>query len=386
GARLEPGSSPGCASFKKAVFLSGATLAIEIEGPTACTEYDQIVFDEFLSVDGATLELSGQYLPIAGDTFIVGRANRQEPSSGPFSGLSNGATLEFNGALLEINYSDGFSQFDIYLATLQGPDQVTWTGAVDSDWYNGDNWSNGAVPTPTQDVLIEAGDNPAVLPSGEVSVARVLLLNNGDLTIAEGAILTLTGSTQGLVAKSGALTINGNLLVVGASVGGALLEVPVEIGVNGMLAFEEMNDDVVLKSSLNCAGQLLLSGGSGLYQQRTSALVIAETGTCQITQSVGTGLILDGNSASIAGQLIVTESGDAGVYVVSVPPQITTTGSLEVLNATGHGLLFDNNDDYSIRNNGLLSIIDAGLNAIESGIIVNNDGSTFRCDGNIDAG
>ncbi|MEM9835243.1 MAG: T9SS type A sorting domain-containing protein [Bacteroidota bacterium] len=382
GSRLEPGSSPGCVTFENFTDLGGATVAIEIDGTTACTEYDQLLFDIFLDVGGAALALSGSYIPVVGDTFVIARPVNQESSGGQFVGLPEGATLEYNGALLEITYQAGDGE-EIMLTTLQGANRTVWTGAVDSDWYKPGNWNTGAIPTSTQEVLIEAAPNPAILPSGAVEVASLLLLDDGGLTIDEGAALTLTAGTTGLQAQSGTLTINGHLTVAGQPEQGSLLAALVTIGINGKLAYEQVRGEVILRNTLGCQGELLLSGGAGLSMQGPAQLFLTETGICQITDAAGTGLNLNGSRTIIDGEVMIINSGGNGIYVADDAPIIETTGSVVVKDAGGHGIRFINSIDFSIRNAGILSISGSALNAVERGNISNFIGSTFRGDGNV---
>ena len=71
---ISPGNSPGCVVDHGSVTLSpGATLRIELQGTTVCTEYDRFTVQQALSINGATLEVIvlAPYVPQAGDRFTV---------------------------------------------------------------------------------------------------------------------------------------------------------------------------------------------------------------------------------------------------------------------------------------------------------------------------
>ena len=86
----------------------------------------------------------------------------------------------------------------------------TWTGAVDTDWSNGGNWSNCAVPASGADVIIAdvsgGSNNFPVLDQSR---------SYGSLTINTGASLTLGANTLTL---TGDLTNNGTLTTTSSTV------------------------------------------------------------------------------------------------------------------------------------------------------------------------
>ncbi|OAV44057.1 T9SS type A sorting domain-containing protein [Lewinella sp. 4G2] len=388
--RLAPGSPTGCAFFDREVLFNNAILTIEINGPTVCTDYSQLTYDNFLRINGASLELDGDYVPMAGETFLVAVPdNVSTPSSGTFRGLPNGDTLSFNGTLLEITYPSmaefGGGGAFITLTTLLGADQAIWTGAVDSDWYNPDNWASGVIPTADDDVLIEAGANPAILPTGTATIASLQLRNGGNFTVAEGAILNLSAGTAGLVAKSGRLIVNGKLLVDQQANGMPLLGVTTTIGPNGNLMFQQTNTDVLVTRTLTCNGQLQLNDGPGLSLQGDGRLNVGSTGDCRINAATGTGLLHNGAGVSINGKLTVTNSGGDGIHATNdngmafnAPSEVT------LRNNGGHGIHCDDDGSYPINVRGVLTISGSALNAVDEGIFLPRTGCTLRCAGTID--
>jgi hypothetical protein len=76
----------------------------------------------------------------------------------------------------------------------------SWTGTTDTDWDTTTNWSLGAIPTGTTDVIIPAG----------ISISAAGSINVQNLIIESGASLTVTGSvnnTGNVILKSGSSII-----------------------------------------------------------------------------------------------------------------------------------------------------------------------------------
>jgi hypothetical protein len=92
--------------------LSDTQIDIQINGDSS---YDQIEIDGSgdIDIDGATVNLSGNYTPQAGDVFII-----FNKISGTFANLTNGGTVVFNNTVLDITYSDGNELTLTFLAPL----------------------------------------------------------------------------------------------------------------------------------------------------------------------------------------------------------------------------------------------------------------------------
>lgn len=105
---LEPGTSPGCIDFTLGEEFPNSTIRIDIEGRTPCAEHDLIeLFDEVV-LTGATLELSGSYVPEIGQEFtIINIDEIDTPATGTFNDLAEGATIVFNDVELSITYVGG---------------------------------------------------------------------------------------------------------------------------------------------------------------------------------------------------------------------------------------------------------------------------------------
>lgn len=102
---IAPGNSPGCLNPAGDVaFTEFSTLSIQINGTTACTEYD------FLSASGAialndaqlVIELPVDYVSHFGDEFMIVQGS---VLAGTFAGLADGDTVTVGDHSFRINYT-----------------------------------------------------------------------------------------------------------------------------------------------------------------------------------------------------------------------------------------------------------------------------------------
>jgi len=83
-------------------FGSGTPLKIDIGGTIVNDNYQQLKVVRTVILTGATLSLSGSFIPTEGDVFTIVSATSV---NGIFTGLAEGAKLNFNGKYLTINYT-----------------------------------------------------------------------------------------------------------------------------------------------------------------------------------------------------------------------------------------------------------------------------------------
>ena len=101
-----------------------------------------------------------------------------------------------------------------------------WQGTTSTDWNTTTNWSSNLAPSATNYVVIPSGTpHPPVISSGAATAGNLVLNAGADLTISQGATLTvndsLNGGATGKAVVSGAgimvlgginaQSINGNL-------------------------------------------------------------------------------------------------------------------------------------------------------------------------------
>ncbi|NWL78815.1 hypothetical protein DM872_18380 [Pseudomonas taiwanensis] len=106
GGVLSPGNSAGTLTVNGNLQLNaGSILAVEINGTTAGTQYDQVVVNGTVDVSGATLAVTHGYTPGLGDTYVLIDNNLADGVTGNFSGLAEGATLAAGGNSTELTVS-----------------------------------------------------------------------------------------------------------------------------------------------------------------------------------------------------------------------------------------------------------------------------------------
>jgi fibronectin-binding autotransporter adhesin len=108
GATVAPGHSPGCLSTTS-IDLSG-TYEAEIGGTSPCTGYDQIqVKAGGTAKVGGVLKTSlyGGFVPVIGQSYTIVDNASSNPTTGTFTGLSEGATFVSQGVTFKISYVGG---------------------------------------------------------------------------------------------------------------------------------------------------------------------------------------------------------------------------------------------------------------------------------------
>lgn len=136
-----------------------------------------------------------------------------------YNGMSNVAVTSLNlrtadHTVLASTYGRG-----IYTGTFRGNDLTTWTGAIDSDWTNSVNWSNG-IPATNIDVKIpETLNQPEI--NSTVTLANLSIENNAEVSITSTAALTIEENltNEGSLIINSSLSNSGSIIVEGTSTG-----------------------------------------------------------------------------------------------------------------------------------------------------------------------
>ncbi len=138
GGTLSPGNSAGTLTVNGNLQMNaGSTLAVEINGTTAGTQYDQVVVNGTVNVSGATLAVTHGYVPGNGDTYTIISNDLADAVTGTFSGLGEGATIiaDGNSTVLTASYVGGTgNDFTLTAPTNAAPvvgnlngDSITFT-------------------------------------------------------------------------------------------------------------------------------------------------------------------------------------------------------------------------------------------------------------------
>lgn len=104
GGIVAPGNSPGILNAGDTDLQSGSTLAIEINGDTVGTGYDQLNVTGTVALAGA-LDLSLGYTPVENTMFFIINNDGTDAVTGTFSGLADNAWFQDGSHWFKIGYS-----------------------------------------------------------------------------------------------------------------------------------------------------------------------------------------------------------------------------------------------------------------------------------------
>ena len=226
---LAAGSSPGQVTMNGNLTLdANDTLAIEIEGTNAASEFDNFIVNGSITLGGSTLDLSGSYVPVNGDSFTI--LDGSTGLAGIFAGLNDGDEVTFNGRTLEIRYLAG-PAFDVVLTAVEVPaitsaasttltaGQLGSFTVTTSGFPAPDLSASGALPSGV--TFVDNGDGTATLAGTPAAgtggiYSIVITASNGvgsnatqnfTLTVNEAPTITSGASATFAVAVSSSFTV-----------------------------------------------------------------------------------------------------------------------------------------------------------------------------------
>ncbi|HUR82080.1 MAG TPA: hypothetical protein VM733_15045, partial [Thermoanaerobaculia bacterium] len=171
---------------------------------------DQLIVTGSVTLNNSWLSLSVPSGSIAnGQSFVIIDNDGNDPVSGTFSGLAEGATINVGGATLKLTYTGGDGN-DVVLSA--GSATKSWTGAQSALWSNPANWSPAAIPATGEALLFPAGAANRFM-TNDLNVA-VGAMDFRDSYNLGGNALALTGD----VTFSAQTFISDAPLVLGANV------------------------------------------------------------------------------------------------------------------------------------------------------------------------
>jgi len=249
---------------------------------------------------------------------------------------------------------------------------TTWIGEESSDWFDGDNWSQGAEPTIIDDVIIDAGNHTPAVIDGRYSRVSLMWIGYesggiGNFQIIDGGWLDSRSvwigfdpGTQGAALVSGGDSqwrIDGPFVVGDAGTGTLRVEAGGTVTI--------LNSDVVIGNGEGSVGEVTVTGTESSWSNWRN-LFVGNAGTGRLLVEAGgavdnqEGII--GNEAGSVGEATVTGSGSTW----------TSRGALTV-GREGQGLL-------RILDGGLVESASGSINsgtAPDGGVEVIGTGSTW---------
>jgi Ca2+-binding RTX toxin-like protein len=70
-------------------------------------------------------------------------------------------------------------------------ESISWRSSLNGDWFTGSNWASGAVPTASDDPVVNSGS--PFISTGKIAIAHSLVLNSGS-SLTDYGTLTLSGT------------------------------------------------------------------------------------------------------------------------------------------------------------------------------------------------
>ncbi len=225
GTEASPGSSPGILTTGSVTFNPGARLTLELNGPTAGVDYDQLHVNgvvDFSDSTGSTNDINIilNYNPLSGTEFVLINNDGIDPIIGEFAGLAEGSgfaspTPGFN---FTVTYQGGDGND---FALVQG--RNTCSTQTNGSWHDAATWTDceGQVPQPVDRAIV----GHAVSIDTDVQIETLFGINGGELLIGTGDITVdvpntwVTSVTP--VVLSGNLTINSDGKIELGEVNGA---------------------------------------------------------------------------------------------------------------------------------------------------------------------
>ncbi|MFL5328733.1 MAG: beta strand repeat-containing protein [Gemmataceae bacterium] len=119
--RIAPGNSPGKLTTGNIVFNSASVFAVELNGTTAGSSYDQLAVSGTVNLGGATLQGSLGFVPTPGQVFkIIDNDGTGDAVTGTFNGYIEGASVPVGPYNFTISYQGGDGN-DVTLTALTPP-------------------------------------------------------------------------------------------------------------------------------------------------------------------------------------------------------------------------------------------------------------------------
>jgi filamentous hemagglutinin family protein len=336
-------------------FVQGGKGILKLDFASA-TNYDKItVLGSSLGLGGTLItKLLDTYRPAVGTTFtpIEGAIS----STGSFRYVE-GDIVTSGGVKNMIkagyNLSGGQSGSDALRLTMSAPEEITYTGSVESQWGDINSWSSHYIPTAIDTVIIPTDSYAVYLGSRPETLEKITVNSGGNFAMTGGNLTVNTIRSAGnFNINSGALTLLGTGRLYSLSLGGTL-----NGGSNSIL---NVTDNFVQTSgTINSAGDVALSQADGdLFVGSITArnLVLeAQTGsigqgdsslhvTKQLLTSSATGTMLTGSNRiaayagnnRVSGDIIVVNNLEvADTSVVQINGVTNANGNINISNTGG---------------------------------------------------
>ncbi|MGQ3050358.1 MAG: DUF4347 domain-containing protein [Roseateles sp.] len=342
GGTLAPGNSPGTLTVNgNLTMAAGSTLAVEINGTTAGTQYDQVVVNGAVDVSGATLAVTHGYTPGSGDVYIIIVNDASDAVTGNFSGLSEGGSFNAGGNATELTASYvGLTGNDFTLTAPANPVVTSVSTITPNGTYAiGDTIT--VVVNFSEAVFLSTGTIELVLETGTIDRTLSYLAGSGSSTLYFSYTVQQGDSSADLdYASTASLNANGDTIQSGSFIDAVLtLPTPGAAGSLGASA-SIVVDGVRPTASIVVADTALAAGETSLV---TITFNEAVTGFTNADLTVANGTLSNVSSADGGVTWTATLTPTAGVTGASNLVTLDNTGVTDAAGNSGIGTTDSNN-------------------------------------------
>ncbi len=382
---IAPGASLGTLTIESNLTLAtGSALNIELGG-TAEGEYDRLHVTGDVTLGGTlNASLNGGYTPADADfmPFVTMDGTR----SGTFASLNRPS-----GFSVGYDLAGGEAARIIYAAG----DANTFTNADGGlNWNVPGNWSDGALPSTSDDVLISAGY--AVEYGSGTSTIGSLTINDGNSLNVSGGELTVAGATNAagqLLTSGGTLNLDGSATIADVTVSSGAFNLNNTATIT-TAAFSGGTlggtGNVTVTGALNVTGTTTFAG-NGLTTQGTSTV------TAPLNVTSGLHWVNEGTLAVTGGHLSIHDSAftnaAGATLTLTNASHIAIDGNSTLTNAAGATLNLSSSHNtpivtvdgtVTVNNAGTLNQTETGIHSLSGGFVFTNTGTINANAGTLD--
>ena len=248
-----------------------------------------------------------------------------------------------------------------------------WTGCIDADWSNPNNWYTNTVPSTTDEVLIPDSSNEPIIGNSTTAFAKsIIIVTEAILTIQSGGVLGINGATAEGIFNYGTL-INSGLLHIG-------LTSP--IGLDGIQNEGTFRNETTGTLDIQNVGQRgILNGGSATLFENKGEIIIDDTGQSGTSRDgifvgapfTNTGEIKIGQNGGNIDNVGIFNSGATAIFT-------NDNGIIEIDNVTLDGIQNVVGGHFINQNAGQILIGQNGGNIGRGGILNGNSATIFTND------
>ncbi len=182
GGVLSPGPSPAIINTGNLSLAAGANLAIELNGTTAGTQYDQVNVAGTISLGSSILNVTLGFMPAVGTAFTIINNDGLDPVVGTFVSKPEGATFVVGGASFRISYVGGDGN-DVTLTAVQAQ-AITFNAQSSQSFFTGGTFAVNPLAAASSGLTVSyTSSTPGVCT---IAGTTVTMVSVGSCMIAAG--------------------------------------------------------------------------------------------------------------------------------------------------------------------------------------------------------